>query len=1851
RNPCGISRRGFCIVCFCSQCFSGFHICGALGAGERQGWHQTVSSERRRRVRGAAEAQSGRRVHLRCTMPGPDSSYSCLEIHICWKVLSEARMEPPIQTEYLRSGGATILIFMVDGARLVISFCMRSAMPGYMVVPPDSTVLAYRSFLMSTSHFMMLLKVVSWMPDDSMPRKDGWNRASGQRKRSLPMGAAAGGGGHLLLEVQGDVAQLLLDVADDLALGGGGEAVAALSQDLHQVVGEVAAGQVQTQDGVRQGVALVDRHGVGDAIAGVQHDAGGAAAGVQGQHSLDGDVHGRRVEGLEHDLGHLLAVGLRVQRSLGQQHGVLLRGHAELVVEGVVPDLLHVVPVGHDAVLDRVLQRQDAALALGLVADIAVLLAHTDHDTLRSSEALLKLTWWRGRPTMEGNTARGASSPAKPALHMPEPLLAELRTRNETVAAVKGSGPGVRRLISCCRSPGCAFPNMVMRALWNRGWSGLATSKYGHHSTVAIGSEEEQPVANLRTRLLHQVLADQVGQLVRQLLHLVRLDVGVIHVLNHVVVSRRDRALVHVLRHQEEVHEVRHRDHVVQHGAGGRVPQLAALLAEHARADQLLHHNGLEAEAAHALAVDFRQRLLQLEQLRGQVEADLQPVVQLGFASLYDGRVRVVLGEGLVQREHNALHRDALPLVVISVHPDDHRALHRDAHSPGNAAQLAGDLQGHLCGNRHHLGRVADGLGQDALAGDRLVHGSPNDMPSDCEARLSFWQKSAAACSSRWEYTKIQALSQSARSGSTLMGLVIWTVSGASWRAVASTALGATARPNSPSTRWHSRFWAIVLANFTSLPHRVDGSIRVKVARSFIRFRSARISSVRPVIKQTSGGRRTFSACSRRPPLVGGRSRLRGFDIRIGCSLSDKLTLYVWAKYWASEISSLWRVLLLYLGKVSVTRLSHSIASIRYVLLLCRVSTICPTKASVAAAWKLPGLRLYMSYITSRTVLMWMILCDTSTCSIREQTAYLHAMLWKLRRLVGVIKVSADHLHVEVALGFSKHYVHQVQPLRRVLFDDANLSNCNFAAPRLDAGSKLYSLGRRQGLLGVQAAAIVNKRLWHLLGIVQQLLAQRLRAQHRAKVGGQLLPPAEHSPAGSAAAFVVGRLGRRWLRRQLAGRPCAQTAGPDLRPAAQHRHVRQRGQHRVQYSAGPQVDQQHQLEHSGLVVELDEQQRLGQGLELLELGRSWRQTKPPQGAADTAVTVEHPESGHAAVKVIDTRWESNLEKLNSKLDTPRHSEQVDKLDTTMADRATALESINGNRGATASVAATTASNPMADQLGRIQGQLTELAATVAAIGMRGGQQGGGRGGSRGRGSARGRGGRGRCFNCSIPGHFAAQCPSRQSASAPQITCYRCSGQRAPRRGLVQLRLRKTAEDCRVGTSRRALGINAQLQPPLSAPVGIDGRHLESPACATLTVQLQGLPSIVHQVTVVAGIQPECVLGMDAIGRMGSAFSVDLGASSVQLGPAKIPILQNDGFQQACRVVPNAVIARVARTVEVPARSRNIVPVKVDSSSEQGLFEPNSDFTDKTGLLSNRVLAVSNTEGGLPVGVCNLGADPHEKSFASHEFDLGTTPLLQHEINREPGSRPIKQRQRTVPLSFRQQVDDKISKMRRHGIIEPSCSPWANNLLVVRQCRGGCAEQAAATRLAPAWTTSDILDAQQADAVLVAIRKLPTGQTPQQGRPAVEAAAIVAAERLEIDDGGIIRRGGEPVIPLQLRQELLRLAHDDPPSGHLAPERTLARIDGKGWWPSIKEDLQHWVNSCENCQHRKVPHQHQRAPLQSNLVPSLPWEIVRVDIKGPLPATDTSLGGLGGTEGRLIFMWPSFKSMYVSLLIC
>jgi hypothetical protein len=193
---------------------------------------------------------------------------------------------------------------------------------------------------------------------------------------------------QLLVEVKSNIGKLLLDITDDFTLSSGGEAVTSLSQDLHEVISKISTSKVKTNNSVGKSITLIDRDSVGDTITRVKHASGGTTRGIERQDGLNVNIHSRDVEGLEHDLGHAFSVGLRVKRSLSKKDRVFLRSDTKFVVEGVVPDLLHIIPVGHDTVLNRVLKGKNTSLGLGLISDIGILLVHANHDTrvLRSTD-------------------------------------------------------------------------------------------------------------------------------------------------------------------------------------------------------------------------------------------------------------------------------------------------------------------------------------------------------------------------------------------------------------------------------------------------------------------------------------------------------------------------------------------------------------------------------------------------------------------------------------------------------------------------------------------------------------------------------------------------------------------------------------------------------------------------------------------------------------------------------------------------------------------------------------------------------------------------------------------------------------------------------------------------------------------------------------------------------------------------------------------------------------------------------------------------------------------------------------------------------------------------------------------------------------------------------------------------------------------------------------------------------------------------------------------------------------------------------------------------------------------------
>merc|ERR1712161_73669 len=195
-------------------------------------------------------------------------------------------------------------------------------------------------------------------------------------------GGGGSSGGHFLLKVKSNIAKLLLDVTDNFALSGGSERITTLCEDLHEVVGQLTSSQVQTEDGMGESITFIDGDVVGDTISRVHDHTGSTTGGIQGEDSLDGNIHGGHVEGLKHDLSHLFTVSLWVEWSLSKEDGLLFRGNTEFIVEGVMPDLFHIIPVGDDTVFNGVFQGEDTSLGSSFITNIGILLAHTDHDSL-----------------------------------------------------------------------------------------------------------------------------------------------------------------------------------------------------------------------------------------------------------------------------------------------------------------------------------------------------------------------------------------------------------------------------------------------------------------------------------------------------------------------------------------------------------------------------------------------------------------------------------------------------------------------------------------------------------------------------------------------------------------------------------------------------------------------------------------------------------------------------------------------------------------------------------------------------------------------------------------------------------------------------------------------------------------------------------------------------------------------------------------------------------------------------------------------------------------------------------------------------------------------------------------------------------------------------------------------------------------------------------------------------------------------------------------------------------------------------------------------------------------------------
>lgn len=77
---------------------------------------------------------------------------------------------------------------------------------------------------------------------------------------------------------------------------------------------------------------------------------------------------------------------------------------------------------------------------------------------------------------------------------------------------------------------------------------------------------------------------------------------------------------------------------------------------------------------------------------------------------------------------------------------------------------------------------------------------------------------------------------------------------------------------------------------------------------------------------------------------------------------------------------------------------------------------------------------------------------------------------------------------------------------------------------------------------------------------------------------------------------------------------------------------------------------------------------------------------------------------------------------------------------------------------------------------------------------------------------------------------------------------------------------------------------------------------------------------------------------------------------------------------------------------------------------------------------------------------------YNQLFSTGDTDLGRMHLICHQID-TGAAKPIKMAPRRVPLHLQQEVTDHIKQMLDNGIIQPSCSPWAAPVVLVRKKDG------------------------------------------------------------------------------------------------------------------------------------------------------------------------------------------------------
>ncbi|XP_055931869.1 uncharacterized protein LOC129962156 [Argiope bruennichi] len=90
-----------------------------------------------------------------------------------------------------------------------------------------------------------------------------------------------------------------------------------------------------------------------------------------------------------------------------------------------------------------------------------------------------------------------------------------------------------------------------------------------------------------------------------------------------------------------------------------------------------------------------------------------------------------------------------------------------------------------------------------------------------------------------------------------------------------------------------------------------------------------------------------------------------------------------------------------------------------------------------------------------------------------------------------------------------------------------------------------------------------------------------------------------------------------------------------------------------------------------------------------------------------------------------------------------------------------------------------------------------------------------------------------------------------------------------------------------------------------------------------------------------------------------------------------------------------------------------------------------------------------------------------------------------------------------------------------------------------------------------------------------------------------------------------------VLPKKRRLEVLNLAHCSVFGGHMGARKTAERIRYSFYWHGISKDVRAFCQQCKECQLTRRINQKDRVPITPVARPELPFQVVNIDIIGPI----------------------------------